>query len=114
LIQNRNFDAVSGAHDRWMEPQTHREGNSEWVFVRFYDFLPDGLIDFNILTLRRDQESEWKQSLPTTRLRPLLQADLLKLLDETGFTDLKSYGGMQGSPFDPQTSGNLVVTARKR
>jgi len=42
LIQNRNFDAVLARGQRWMEPQSHREGESEWLFLRFYDFEPGG------------------------------------------------------------------------
>lgn len=38
LIQNRNFDAVLAQHERWMEPQSHREGDTERLFLRFYDF----------------------------------------------------------------------------
>src|SRR4030042_845513 len=53
LIQNRNFDAVIANHDRWMEPQSHSEGKLEWVFQRFYDFDPDGLLTFNMVTLKR-------------------------------------------------------------
>ena len=39
--------------DRWMEPQTYQVEGNEWIFQRFYDFLPDGLIRFNIVTLQR-------------------------------------------------------------
>ena len=95
-----------------MEPQTHREGESEWIFQRFYDFLPDGLIDFNIITLRQENGGDWKQSITTTRLRPLYQQELAQLLGAAGFGDIQFYGGMNGSPFDPQTSGNLVAAAR--
>ncbi len=42
IIQNRNFDAVMKNRQRWMEPQSTREGNNEWLFLRFYDFEPDG------------------------------------------------------------------------
>lgn len=114
LIQNRNFDAVMRSRQRWMEPQAHREGDAEWVFLRFYDFLPDGLIDFNILTLQRTDLHDWKQTITTTRLRPLLKAEIEAALQAAGFGDISFYGGMDGSPFDPQSSGNLVATARKR
>jgi SAM-dependent methyltransferase len=57
VIQNRNFDAVMANRQRWMEPQTAREGQTEWLFQRFYDFEPDGLLTFNVITLRRDGEN---------------------------------------------------------
>jgi len=114
LIQNRNFDAVMAAGARWMPPQAHREGGREWLFIRFYDFNPDGTLAFNILTLRRDGINEWVQQSEATLLRPLLQAELLDTLAVAGFGDIACYGDMQGAPFDPLASPNLVVTARRR
>jgi glycine/sarcosine N-methyltransferase len=113
LLQNRNFDAVMASRQRWMEPQAFREGEAEWVFVRFYDYEADGLINFNILTLKRQGTGAWTQQAATTRLRPLLEAELITTLEKTGFTQITCYGGMDGTPFDAKNSGNLVVTARR-
>jgi 2-polyprenyl-3-methyl-5-hydroxy-6-metoxy-1,4-benzoquinol methylase len=113
LIQNRNFDAVIGGGKRWMEPQAYREGDREWLFVRFYDFSPDGTLTFNVLTLQRDEEGDWSQRAEATRLRPWLHADYLSVLADTGFGAVTSYGDMTGSPFDPAESGNLILTATR-
>jgi glycine/sarcosine N-methyltransferase len=113
IVQNRNFEAVMASRERWMEPQAYQEGENEWIFARFYDFDPDGLITFNILTLRREGADGWNQQVMTTRLRPLLQAELTAALRATGFQDIASYGNMSGAPFEAATSGNLVVTARR-
>jgi glycine/sarcosine N-methyltransferase len=113
LLQNRNFDAVMAGGERWMEPQSHRQGEDEWLFLRFYDFDAGGLITFNILTLRRDAQGGWRQRVSATRLRPLLQAEILAALDGAGFTSIASYGNMGGAPFDPPSSGNLVIAARR-
>jgi glycine/sarcosine N-methyltransferase len=112
LIQNRNFDAVLAGRERWMEPQAHREDETEWLFLRFYDFEPDGLITFNVLTLRREGTGPWTQRVTSTRLRPLRQADVMLALGAAGFTDVSCYGDMAGAAFNTETSGNLVVTAR--
>lgn len=113
VVQNRNFDAVMARRERWMEPQAHRQDAEERIFVRFYDFEPDGLITFNILTLLRQGDENWTQQSTATRLRPLLQADLLEALQAAGFHKITSYGNMSGAPFEASTSGNLVVTARR-
>ena len=47
LLQNRNFDAVMAEKNRWLGTQSHQEDEQEWLFLRFYDFDPDGLITFN-------------------------------------------------------------------
>jgi glycine/sarcosine N-methyltransferase len=112
IVQNRNFDQVMEKRQRWMEPQSHREGDAEWLFLRFYDFDPDGLITFNILSLQRQGDEPWTQQLHTTRLRPLLHAELTAALPAAGFTELQAYGSLGGEGFDHEKSGNLVIVAR--
>jgi glycine/sarcosine N-methyltransferase len=115
LIQNRNFERVLARRERWMDPQTHREGDIEWLFLRFYDFEPDDTLAFNLVTLRREGgqgAGDWHQRVATTRLRPLRQAELMAALDTAGFGKITCWGDMQYAPFDPGASPNLVVTAR--
>ena len=113
LIQNRNFDAVIANHDRWMEPQFHSEGEAEWIFQRFYDFEPDGLLTFNMVTLKRNIQGNWTQQVVASRMRPIMKVELFLSLSEAGFVSLTPFGNMAGSPFDPDSSSNLVVLARK-
>jgi len=111
LIQNRNFDAVLMNHERWIEPQSYRDGEAEWLFLRFYDYEADGLITFNIVTLRRNNTSNWSQQVSQTHLRPLRQVEVLSGLTAAGFREINCFGNMAGDPFDPLTSGNLIVSA---
>ncbi len=113
LVQNRNFDLVMEKQERWMEPQSHQEGATEWIFLRFYDFEPSGLINFHILTLSREIGGSWNQSIASTGLYPLRSQEMHTALVNAGFTNIQFFGGMNGSPYDPLTSGNLVISARK-
>jgi SAM-dependent methyltransferase len=110
ILQNRNFDKVLAARERWMEPQAFRDSTGEWVFLRFYDYLPDGLIKFNIVTLQR-VDTGWQQAVSTTQLYPLRQSELLAGLAEAGFGAVQTFGSMDGSPYDPVTSDNLIISA---
>lgn len=112
LIQSRNFDAVMSTRERWMEPQSAKEGQTEWLFLRFYDFDPDGLLTFHVVILRREGENAWSQADMATRLRPILHDQMKSALHETGFEEIVCFGDMNGTPFNAKTSGNLVVTAR--
>jgi glycine/sarcosine N-methyltransferase len=111
LIQNRNFDLVLAKRDRWMGPEAHRMGEREWLFVRFYDFQPDGSIAFNIVTLKRNGTSGWEQKVDTTRLYPVTAKELIKALSAAGFVRITTYGSMGGESYDPNASGNLVISA---
>jgi glycine/sarcosine N-methyltransferase len=112
LIQNRNYDAVLARLDRWMEPQAHREGGEEWLYLRFYDFEPDGTLGFNLVTLHRESQGPWRQEVVASRLRPLRQHELVTALGAAGFGEIACWGSMEGVPFDPDASPNLVVRAR--
>jgi SAM-dependent methyltransferase len=113
LIQNRNFDAVMAERQRWMDPQAYQEAGREWIFMRFYDFEADGLINFNIVTLYWGEDDRWVQSINSSRLRPLLRGELAGALLTAGFQEITCYGGIDGSPFDPASSGNLIITAKR-
>ena len=112
LVQNRNFDAVMENKMRWMEPQTARESGEEWIFQRFYDFEPDGMINFHILSLHRAGGGEWQQTIRSTVLFPLLKEQLTIALERCGFNEIRYYGDMTGTPFEVDKSGNLVICAR--
>lgn len=112
IIQNRNFDQVLAQHQRWMAPQTHHGGGRTTLFVRFYDFDPDGLITFNILTLRGDAGEAYRQEQVSTRLWPMTEEVLTSALTAAEFSEISRYGDLTGSPFDRDQSGNLVIIAR--
>ena len=112
LVQNRNFEAVLASRERWMSPETHRDGELEWLFLRFYDFEPDDLINFHVITLHRTGDSAWSQKVDSTRLRPLSEAELVAALENADFTQVTRYGSMSAEPFDPAHSPNLVLRAQ--
>ena len=81
--------------------------------MRFYDFEPDGLINFNLITLSRVGTGGWNQKVDTTRLYPLLQSEMQSALEAAGFYQVTPYGGLSDIPFDATQSSNLVMTALK-
>ena len=109
IIQNRNFDRVVTRKERWMEPQSRSEGDHEWLFLRFYDWEPDGLVGFNMVTLRRQGSGPWSQRVSHSLLRPQLRGELESALTSAGFAQTRAYGDLAGSAFDPLSSGNLVI-----
>ncbi|PWH13295.1 MAG: hypothetical protein DDG59_14460 [Anaerolineae bacterium] len=113
LIQNRNFDQVLQSGQREMAPQSAQEGEREWVFLRFYDFLENGLMRFNFLTLSRYGTQDWQQNWQSALLRPLKADELSQWLAEAGFSTIERLGNLAGEPFDPLSSPNLVVVAYK-
>jgi len=113
LVQNRNFDRVLQHRERWMEPQSHRDNDNEWLFLRFYDFKADGALCFNLITLHRRGDEPWQQRVLSAPLWPWRQQELLQALPQAGFHSVTCYGDNQGVPFDTRASPNLIITARR-
>jgi glycine/sarcosine N-methyltransferase len=108
-LQNRNFDRVWAEQERFMKPQSHRDGAGEWLFVRFYDYHAE-TVTFNMVRLWRTGEG-WSQSVEATELRPIFRDDLVAALAASGFGDVAFYGGYDGTAFDRAQSGDLIAVA---
>jgi len=113
LVQNRNFDAVLAERERWMGPEGHREGKSEWLFLRFLDFEPSGLVTFNVVRLRREDGEDWHQRVTSTPLWPQTRAELTEALHPADFEAVAWFGDLGGAAYDAESSPNLVVAARR-
>jgi glycine/sarcosine N-methyltransferase len=111
VIQNRNFDRVLAERERFMPPQSYREGDREWLFLRFYDFH-ETTITFNMMRLWK-QDGGWEQDVNSTELRPIFGDDLAVALDAAGFQDVVFYGGYNSSAFEPALSGDLIAVAKR-
>ena len=109
VIQNRNYDRIWRTRERFMPLQAHREGDREWLFFRFMDFH-EATLTFNVVTLQRTGQ-EWAYRVGATELRPLFQRELAEWLPPAGFKDVRFYGSYEGTAFDPEASGDLIVTA---
>ncbi len=102
-----NYDAILEQQDRLVG--ANRSGELE--FVRFYDFLPDGLLQFNVLRLQWSG-ADCSQSLQSTILRPYRHDELRTALTRHGYADVAAFGNLRMGPFDQATSGSLVMVAR--
>jgi len=63
------------------------------------DFLPDGLIRFNIVILQRKDDSGWQSAVSSTLLRPQISSELEQQLIQVGFKEIYTCGSTQGEQF---------------
>lgn len=112
IIQNRNYDLIWHTRERFMPLLQHRDDEGEWLFFRFMDFHETNLA-FHVVTLARDEEG-WAYRVASTKLRPMFQAELAAWLEAAGFGQVRWWGGYDGSPYDPERSGDLLALALKR
>lgn len=82
----------------------------EKYFVRFYDFNQNQIV-FNILQF--DNAKPVEHQLISTKIYPHSADDFTMALKKAGFRINKYYGSFNFTPFDPQTSNDLIITAVK-
>jgi len=56
----------------------------------------------------------WSVEVNSTPQRPWLFRDYDDALKRTGFGNIQHFGGLDGSPYEPERSGDLVIVARAR
>lgn len=107
FIQLLNYDRILRNRER---VQSVRELGPR-KFVRFYEY-EEGTVLFNLLTIDSDG-GESRQKLESIPLRPLLSEELKRSLEEAGFEDVTEYGAVTLEQYDPETSTDLFVIARR-
>jgi len=71
-----------------------------------------GLITFHIAAIEQDANGAWQATVKSTLQRPLFSADLTRWLAQVGFENIRLFGGMDISSFDPDSSPDLVMIAQ--
>jgi SAM-dependent methyltransferase len=111
VMQSRNYDRVWRGRERFMPPTAHRHGDDEVIFFRFMDFHAETMT-FNMARFWRTADG-WDFRVDATELRPIFHQDLAATLKAAGFQSTAFYGDYRFSPFDPTTSGDLIVVAQR-
>lgn len=106
FLQLLNYESILADAERIVE--ITRRGDLE--FVRFYDFMPDRLV-FNLLKINWEGNCGI-HTLSSTELRPYIWATLEHALKRSGFTNIKAYGGLDFSRFNPAASATLLLEAQ--
>lgn len=86
-----------------------KEFNGKY-FIRFYDFNETDL-SFNVLAF--EKENPGKHNIISTKIFPYRLEEINKMLIESDFNDVMFYGNLDKSEYDPLTSLNLVIEAKK-
>jgi glycine/sarcosine N-methyltransferase len=103
-LQLLNYDRILASRERIVSIDT-QAGES---FVRFYDFLPDGLVSFNLL---RFPQAGGSHRLSSVLLRPYGQAELATFMTEAGFGAIASFGSLSFAAFESAHSETLLLVA---
>jgi len=112
ILHNLNYDLRMKKKPRFFAAN----GNADAIVWRFADYGPE-FITFHTALFERKMEDakeetiSWSVQVNSTLQRPLLQKDLDESLARAGFGTLQHFGGLDGSAFDRERSGDLVIIA---
>lgn len=110
-IQQLNYDRILTERRRFLGVSPGVRIGSDILFFRFYDF--HGLrLTFNVATFEKRAEG-WDYRVDSTPLRAIRQQELGEALAGAGFGPVQWYGALSLEPFEPATSGDLVVVAER-
>ncbi len=101
-----NYDLILENKRRDFPVKSYKEGDHEYVFMRFYDYLSTHL-EFNMIYAIKDEKG-WHSKSMQMMHRPWRKEELLELMKEAGFTHIMCYGGYDFSEFNPNKSTDLV------
>ena len=109
ILHNLNYDLRIKKQPRFFSANGHTKA----LVWRFADYGPEYITFHTALFERKldGEKSSWSVQVNSTLQRPLLEKDLDEALDRAGFKEVRHYGGLDGSPFDCEKSGDLVVVA---
>jgi glycine/sarcosine N-methyltransferase len=110
ILHNLNYDKRMRDRPRWFAVNSEMLDGNETLVWRFADYGPD-LITFNIAVFAKKSDGQWSVHVESTPQRPYRKGELEDLLYRVGFRTVEAYGNLQGDPFDPARSGDLVIVA---
>ena len=106
LIQILNYNRVLSLKER-IVGITEKDS---CTYIRFYDFEKEHTF-FNILKIERAGKTH--NSLITTEIYPYRSAEIISLIKNAGFKEIKKYGGLDKSELHQLESQDLVIRALK-
>jgi glycine/sarcosine N-methyltransferase len=110
VLHNLNYDKRMHDKPRWFAANSGMLDGNEILVWRFADYGAD-LITFNIAVFTKKSNGQWSVQVESTRQRPYRKAELEDLLYRVGFRTIEAYGNLQGEPFDPDRTGDVVIVA---
>jgi SAM-dependent methyltransferase len=115
LAQLLNYERIFARTQRALPVSVVPDDEGDLVFLRLMDLRADRHVIFTPATFRYRAEGDPPLELLAARsvwLRGWRLVDLEPVLREGGFDRVEPFGTMEGGPFDPDESVDLILVAR--
>jgi SAM-dependent methyltransferase len=110
ILHDLNYDLRLRTKPRFFSV----EGNANTIVWRFADYGPTQ-ITFHTALFERSltDPPQWSVQVNSTLQHPWLAGDLDLSLQKAGFEKIEHFGGLDGSLYDRDKSGDLVIVATR-
>jgi glycine/sarcosine N-methyltransferase len=113
VLHNLNYDLRWWRRPRFFDAQSGIVEGRERIIWRLADYHDDtGLITFHMALFSKDPAGKWSVEVISTPQRPLFAAALKEALAGASFALQDMHGNLQGLPFAPKESPDLVMVAK--
>jgi SAM-dependent methyltransferase len=111
VLHTLNYALIPEGTNVYEPPRVRRVDDREILFLKVFR-KTRRLCDLDIVVLEK-QAGDWKKLETHARAWAVEQSELKSMVADAGFVRLQFYGGYEPKPFDPGTSGDLILVARK-
>jgi len=110
VVQTLNYDRILSQHERIVSV----DRDVEATYVRFYDFLENGLLRFNLLRVSWQGEQARPEPLLSVNLHPYRYRALVQAAGKAGLEVVLAAGDGSLAPYDEATSDTILLALCRR
>ncbi len=112
IIQVLNYERFPLGHNVYSDPVAREHIGQNYIFMKTYR-RAGTTCEMDIVVLQSGPTDTWTRTVFSERLLLLDKASLVGMAERAGFARVKLYGGYGMGPFNPRTSRDLIMVARK-
>ena len=112
ILHVLNYARMPEGRNLYEEPRVRVVDDNEILFLKVTRKVRRRC-DLDIIVLEK-QAGEWTKLESHAQAVAIEQPELKTLATDAGFVRLQFYGGYEPKPFDPDTSRDLILVARKK
>ncbi len=111
ILHCLNFATIPEGATVFEDPRVRCVEDREILFLKVFRKVRR-LCDLSICVLEK-QAGEWRKIETHARAWAVQHAELKSMVETSGFNRIQFFGGYEPKPFDPDTSRDVILVARK-
>jgi glycine/sarcosine N-methyltransferase len=112
ILQNLNFERFVPGTAVYGDPVYREHLGQNYLFMKVFR-RAGTRCDMDIVVLSDGATGQWTRTVFSDKLLVLDRATIVTMVEEAGFGKIKLYGGHEMTPYEPKTSRDLIVVARR-